>query len=97
MSLAMTLPPCDFAEIRAHVREHVERPCGLGIQQTMPGMEAIVAITWSRLAWNSAHFAVGTSCGPSAHDRRGGDDLGMLVMWLELSVVTAAATASGRP
>src|SRR5690554_3081003 len=59
-------------------------------------MDDSTAITWSRLAANSAHLALGTSCGPDRAATAAAVTIsGMLVMWLELSVTTALATTSG--
>src|SRR3546814_18135909 len=68
--------------------------CGVG--QTTPGIAFNAATTWSRLAWNSARLASGTSCGPdSAATAAAVTISGMLVMWLEFMMVTAFATTSG--
>src|SRR3546814_15105996 len=68
--------------------------CGVG--QTTPGIAFNAATTWSRLAWNSARLASGTSCGPdSAATAAAVTISGRMVMWLEFMMVTAFATTSG--
>src|SRR3546814_2202185 len=62
----------------------------------LPGIAFNAATTWSRLAWNSARLASGTSCGPdSAATAAAVTISGMLVMWLEFMMVMAFATTSG--